>query len=323
MILDTNIQKAVRSIEGNPKLDRAVKELLADKQVLARILKRVTDEFKDEEIDTIMEAIEGEPDVSSVPAEPGLTNAPAEATKLAGESTESNIQGEGIYYFDIRFSARLPENKRLDFGIRIIVDLEGQYTYFPGYDVVTRGVFYAARMISSQSGTEFVGDDFGNMRKVYSVWLCMDPPDYAEDSIVRFHIAPEVMHGKFPEEKIAEMKYDLLDVVLVFISTGKNTEKDELCGMLGVLLDETVDKEDRLRTLEKDYGMKRTYELERGLDKMCDYSIGIAKKHFLQGVADGEKQGGIRGIEEGQSRLVDAIQRLREGKTREEILASG
>ena len=65
--------------------------------------------------------------------------------------------------------------------------------------------------------------------------------------------------------------------------------------------------------------MKRTYELERGVDKMCDYSIGIAKKHFLQGIADGE----IKGIEEGQSKLVDAIQRLREGESREEIIASG
>ncbi len=33
MILDTNIEKAVRSIEGNPKLDRAVKELLADQSI--------------------------------------------------------------------------------------------------------------------------------------------------------------------------------------------------------------------------------------------------------------------------------------------------
>ena len=139
----------------------------------------------------------------------------------------------------------------------------------------------------------------------------MDPPDYAENSIVRFHITPEVMYGKFPENRIAEMKYDLLDVVLVFISTGKSTEKDELCGMLAVLLDETADKEERLRTLEKDYGMKRTYELERGLDKVCDYSIGIARKHF----DEGEK--------EGQNKLVDAIRRLREGETREEIIASG
>lgn len=55
--------------------------------------------------------------------------------------------------------------------------------------------------------------------------------------------------------------------------------------------------------------MKRTYELERGLDKMCDYSIGIARKYY----DEGEK--------EGQNKLVEAIRRLREGESREEIIA--
>ena len=35
---DTNLQKVIESINGDPKLDRSIKELLADKQVLARIL---------------------------------------------------------------------------------------------------------------------------------------------------------------------------------------------------------------------------------------------------------------------------------------------
>ena len=52
---------------------------------------------------------------------------------------------------------------------------------------------------------------------------------------------------------------------------------------------------------------------------LWEKSRKIAKKHFLQGIADGE----IKGIEEGQSKLVDAIQRLREGESREEIIASG
>ena len=40
---------------------------MADKQVLARILKRVTDEFRDSDYDSIMSAIEGEPEIESVP----------------------------------------------------------------------------------------------------------------------------------------------------------------------------------------------------------------------------------------------------------------
>ena len=110
-----------------------------------------------------MSAIEGEPEIESVPVEPGMTNTnpiPEEARHITGEDKESNIQGEGTYYFDVKFSAHVPDDRILDFGIRIIVDVEGQYDYNPGYDIVTRGVFYGARMISSQSGTEFLRDDY-------------------------------------------------------------------------------------------------------------------------------------------------------------------
>ena len=94
MTVDTNLQKAVITVEGNPKLDKAVKELLADKQVLARILKRVTDEFKDSDYDSIMAAIEGEPEIESVPVETGMTNSksiPEETKHITGEDKESNI----------------------------------------------------------------------------------------------------------------------------------------------------------------------------------------------------------------------------------------
>ena len=243
----TNIEKTINAISGNPKLDRAVKEVLADPQVVARILKRVTQEFKNESIDDIMDAIEGKPTISEVIVEPGLTNSTdnnLESYKINGQSTESNISNEGLYYFDIMFSAKVPNNKMLDFGIRIIVDIEGQYDYHKKYDIVTRGLFYASRMISSQSGREFIGEDFDKLRKVYSIWICMDPPKYASNSIVRFGVEPTVMYGNFPQDKINSMKYNLLDVILICLSTEDNPDKDELCGMLEVLLNENTSKED-------------------------------------------------------------------------------
>jgi len=83
-----------------------VKRLLSDKQVLARILKRVTVEFKDEDLPAIMKSIEGKPQIETVPVSPGLTNLPPEATHLLGDNRESNISGEGTHYFDIKFTAK-------------------------------------------------------------------------------------------------------------------------------------------------------------------------------------------------------------------------
>ena len=99
------------------------------------------------------------------------------------------------------------------------------------------------------------------------------------------------------------------------ISTEKNENKDELCGMLEVLLDDKASKEERLSRLEADYGMIRTYELESKVNGMCDYSIGIAKKNYMQGEAQGKTQG--------KNELVEVVQRLRRGENREEIIKSG
>ena len=53
--------------------------------------------------------------------------------------------------------------------------------------------------------------------------------------------------------------------------------------------------------------------------KMCDYSVGIARDSFKEGIKEGIKEG----KKEGQSLLVQAIQLLREGKTEKEILKEG
>ena len=138
------------------------------------------------------------------------------------------------------------------------------------------------------------------------------------------------MFPELPSEKLSEMKYDLMDVIMVFVSNDKSVQKDELCGMLEVLLDDKTEKKDRLDILEKYYGIKRTVEFERRMG-MCDYSIGIARKNFENGWNDGErigvKQGirqGIRqGIDKGQNMLVDTVNRSRNGESKDSILRSG
>ena len=61
--------------------------------------------------------------------------------------------------------------------VKIIVNVEMQNKYHTGYDLVTRGIFYAARQISAQLDKEFTVDKndkikYGNLKKVYSIWIC-------------------------------------------------------------------------------------------------------------------------------------------------------
>ncbi|MDY2818937.1 MAG: hypothetical protein SOT36_01915 [Hominisplanchenecus sp.] len=94
------------------------------------------------------------------------------------------VPGEGAVYYDIRFYALAPARTG---RIRLILNVEAQKSFRPGYEIVTRGIFYGARMISAQLGTEFEHSKYDDIRKVYSVWICMNDehPAVAGENIRR------------------------------------------------------------------------------------------------------------------------------------------
>ena len=73
----------------------------------------------------------------------------------------------------------------------MIINVEAQKDFHPGYAVTSRGVFYGARMISAQKGIEFTGSNYDGIRKVYSIWICMNAPDYIGNAVSRYSIKKE------------------------------------------------------------------------------------------------------------------------------------
>ena len=53
----------------------------------------------------------------------------------------------------------------------------------PGYRIVTRGIVYCGRMISSQINLEFTLDNYDGCKKVYSIWLCFQAPEYIGNAV--------------------------------------------------------------------------------------------------------------------------------------------
>ena len=84
---------------------------------------------------------------------------------ITGSDTSDKVIGEGEVTYDVRFYAVTPDEK----CIKLLLNVEAQKDYHPGYDLVTRGIFYTARMISSQLDTEFTADDYDGIKKVYSI----------------------------------------------------------------------------------------------------------------------------------------------------------
>ena len=119
---DTYLAQAVEAANDLSTYDTNVKFLLADKQILARVLKYAVQEFKDMTIEDIMDSIGDDIDVGTKPLDAGLSN----IGRVNATNTEDNIPGEGKIFFDIRFTAYHKETE-----MKFLINLEAQKSSKP------------------------------------------------------------------------------------------------------------------------------------------------------------------------------------------------
>ena len=278
--------------------DEHAKNLLADKEILAYILKYATDEFKSMPIRDIISCIE-ETEIKKVPISPGLTNAP----KITGENCEDNIPGEGFITFDIKTSAVTKER------IKIIIDVEAQKSIKLKYPIEKRMVYYLSRMISSQKNREFVNDDYQNIKKVYSICICMNVEEADKrDSITKFSLSAENIVGNyFPKKK----NYDLMTGILICISNytaddAVPEDERKLIGLLKTLFSDKMTKEEKKESLQSDYDIQMNDNINRELIDMCNLGYGV----YERGIERGMERGMARGIEKGELKnLLSLVQK--------------
>ena len=227
----------------------------------------------------IRACIEGEPEVAVRSVFPGQAQ-----EAIEGMNTESAIPGEGKVIYDIRFYVLTPDEKH----VKIIMNLEAQLDFYPGYDLVTRGVFYCARMLSAQYGTEFTAQDYDGLKKVYSIWLCMDVPRAAEYTITGFRMRKEDVHGSYA----ARARYDLLEVVLLCLGSPEREDQGlPVHRLLNVLLSKKLSAKEKKRIIREEFGIATTVKLEGGIERMCNLSEGVFRDAWQQGIQQGIQQG--------------------------------
>lgn len=228
------LSKDLSVAEGKEQYDAQCKKVLSNKVILAWILKRVTEEFKDMEIRDIMDCIEGEPQISTVPVDPGETN----KEKISGLSNENSVPNEVMVTFDIHFYAYVPHE---DVRIKLIINVEPQKDFNPGYPIVTRGILYVARLISAQLGTEVIHSEYGNLKKVYSIWICMNAPQYIGNAIAEYSFRKKDLLPGLPDEKDT---YDKMSVVIIALNENIKSE-DQFINMINTTLSSDISYQDK------------------------------------------------------------------------------
>lgn len=262
------------------RYDTEVKKILSNKTILSWILKFTVKEFKDNTIEEIWECIEGEPQISETPLRP---RHPPEC--ISGISNEDKEITEGFISYDIIFHALTPIKERT----KIIINVEAQNNYYPGYDLVTRGIFYGARMISSQLDREFTTDNYDNIKKVYSIWICMDTPNYAQHTITEYKITPEKIWGNFS----GKARYDLLSVVMICLGDSFDSN-NQLISMLNTILSEKISATEKESILATEYGIRMKTDEDGGVNLMCNLSDRIEQIGIKKGIEQGIEQGTLK-----------------------------
>ena len=269
---------------GKSQYDAQCKRILANKIILAWILKYTVKEFKKMSIRQIKQCIGNDIMISRVRVDPGKTNIHEEPEKIIGESGEDKVPGEGEVYFDIRFSVYLPRKRE---KVKMIVNVEAQKDFHPGYAVPSRGVFYGARMISAQEGIEFTGSNYDGIRKVYSIWICMNAPDYIGNAVSRYSIKKEDILPGIQDEP---SEYDKLTVVQICLNP-RSQKGNRLTGMLNILLSSEMKAEQKIRELEDNFHIPMTVEMGKELNQMCNLSDYVEEIGIKKGMEKGMERG--------------------------------
>lgn len=268
------------------KLDGNVKKILAYKPLLARIFKEVMEECKNLSYEEIEKCIEGDVIISKIYVDSGLSN---NTELIGGQNTEDYDYEEGLIKYDIRTYLKLPNSGESE-SIKILIDVEAQNEDNPGYDIPLRGLFYCCRMISSQLGVEFTTDHndpvkYGNIKKVYSIWICTETARKRANSIERYELKKDFLLGCNSDNP----RYDIINTTVINISENHDVEKidNNTVKLLTTLFDETLDAKTKISELQNKYGLPLTKELEMEVTEMCTYATSMENKGIEKGIEKG------------------------------------
>ena len=278
---ETTVARKIRLLSSQARYDKACKRLLAEKIILAWILKSCVEEFQDCDVNEIAARyIVGTPQVGVVPVDPDESNQIPEG-EVAGTGVEDATATEGAVTYDVRFVASAPVSGK---WIRLILNIEAQNDFYPGYPLIKRGIYYCRRMISAQCGTEFVNAHYEKIKKVYSIWLCMNPPMSRKNTITNYCITEDNLVGRVKERK---EYYDLMSAVMVCLGEESDREQGGILKLLNILFSTESKAREKQEILEREFSIKMTKTLKREVALMCNLSQWVEEKGIKKGMERG------------------------------------
>ena len=293
--MKTEIAKDIERAQTRIQYDAQCKKVLSNKHILAWIMKAAIKEYSHLSVDFVRRCIEGQPQTGERTVESDWKC----GEKIQGLRTEDKDAKEGMITYDIHYAAYLPRDAQ---RVKILINVEAQRDFYPGYPVESRGVYYGARMLSSQNGIEFQPPYYGEIKKVYSIWVCMNVPQFIGDAISVYEIAKKDVVQGVPDRPEA---YDKLAIVWICLS-GQTTKEPGFFHMMNTLLSPSMDVELKKNILRNEYQIPMETGLVKELDLMCNLSDWVFDLGVKEGIQQGIEQGMLKVKKETVLRMLNA-----------------
>ena len=161
-------------------------------------------------------------------------------------------------------------------------------------------------MISSQKERDFEQMKYNDIKKVYSIWVCMNMD---ENSLCHIHLVNDMLLGNCRWNG----NLDMLNVVMIGLSKElpEHNEQYELHRLLGLFFgSHGLTNEQKLNIIKSKYEIS-IEDVREEVHFMCNLSQGIKEEGMQQGISLGVEK------------LSTAIKRLQHGDLAETLLLDG
>ena len=143
---------------------------------------------------------------------------------------------------------------------------------------IVGSVFYVSRMISSQKERDFSNSNYNDIKRVYSIWVCMNMP---ENSLEHIHLVKDSIVNSHEWKG----KMDLVNIVMIGLAEElpEYEEKYELHRLLGALLSQDLTVNEKLNIIGNEYAIPMEKDFREDVGIMCNLSQKIKETGIEMG----------------------------------------
>lgn len=166
---------------------------------------------------------------------------------------------------------------------QIIINVEAQKDEPKRYEILNRAIFYVSRLISSQKERDFENSSYDDIKRIYSIWVCMNMD---ENCMNHIHLTNDNVLGSYEWKG----KMDLLNIVMIGLAEELpgHDERYEMHRLLGALLSQELTIDEKLNIIGNEYDIPIEESLRKDVSVMCNLSQGIEDKGIAIGKAAAE-----------------------------------